>query len=74
MGEAWHRKSAEAEKYTTDMWQRQLSDTAMLCVATEPQRRAFLHGFNGDQIRVHHKVRPWFDRGRHAALLLGYLP
>ncbi|TZG24901.1 hypothetical protein [Sphingomonas montanisoli] len=70
--DAWQRRSAEADEYTTGMWQRHLSGVSMLCVATDAQRRGFLDGMNGRHWPHHWRVRDSFDRGRHTARLLGY--
>ncbi|WBO23906.1 hypothetical protein [Sphingomonas abietis] len=63
----------EAEKYTTEMWQRHTGELVSMMVGTEGQRRAFIHGFNGDAVKIHHTHRGPYERGRHTAVLLGFL-
>ena len=65
---------SEADKYTPEMWKQHVRLMVGLATATEPQRRGFRDGFNGEARPHHHLVRSWFDRGRHTAVLLGYLP
>lgn len=72
MGE-WHRKSVEADKYDTAMWQRFLSEMVNTTLSTDAQRQGFRDGFNGEPRPHHYAVRGAFDRGRHAAILLGYI-
>lgn len=68
------RDDTEARKYTTAMWQSFTAQMVGLCHYSEPKRRAFRDGFNGEPKVHHHAVQDAFALGRHAALLLGYKP
>lgn len=63
----------EADKYTPAMWKQALGRLVGLATATDAQRRGFRDGFNGEASPHHHSVRDWFARGRHTAILLGYI-
>lgn len=64
----------EADKYTTAMWQRALGEVALMVNASEPKRMAFIAGFNGlERKAVHYSSRTAWERGRHTAVLLGYI-
>ena len=62
----------EAEIYTTEMWQKHVGNLVSLMIGTDGQRRAFIHGFNGDAVKLHHSHREAYEHGRHTAALLGY--
>lgn len=65
----------EAEKYTTEMWQTHLGRVVGYISASETQRNAFIDGFNEKPVTgVHHTARGAWERGRHSAVLLGYIP
>lgn len=63
----------EADRYTADMWKSHVGRLAGLASSTDAQRRGFRDGFNGEAKPHHHSVKGWFDRGRHTAILLGYI-
>lgn len=62
----------EADRYTTEMWQRHCGRMVELSWETASKRRAFRDGFNGEPKAHHHSARAFFDLGRHTRLLLGY--
>ena len=73
-GMSYPAPSPEAERYSTAMWQHHVGYICTLMLASEPQRRAFVAGFNEEpKSAVHHSAHGAWERGRHSAILLGYI-
>lgn len=67
--------NAEAERYTTEMWQRALGRVCQIVVSSPARQQAFADGFNGLSVKsIHHTARDAWADGRHSAVLLGYIP
>jgi len=64
----------EAEKYTTEMWQRHLREVAKIVGLGHSKRGAYRVGYMGSERRnLHPSTYDAHQLGRQTAVLLGYI-